>query len=275
MLAKVNIWEYNITWNLLTTSNLSSASGTWNYNWSWVSITNQLAIENNKQYILKFNFNWDLPETKKYLTVYVNTSSWYVPSLFNNKEVVKWDNLIGFKFTGANYWNINSGLYPAYLTEQWVNPAYDYKNDYLSGNNVTSFEIYDGVSINSKVIYKIDIIHIRELKQIGKKATYTLLWKHIDDTRIVDKNTFTDSDKIEYCKKNGASHSINKTNYTATGYGYIVYTGGSGSNVAQIMINGNIVAYCNNSYMSGIQFFKPWDYIYVYNLTSIKWYDYY
>lgn len=113
------------------------------------------------------------------------------------------------------------------------------------------------------------------VKSIGEKATVILYGRLPNNVWYIDETDFTDSDKIEYCKKNGASHTINKTNYTATGYGYIVYTGGSGSNVAQITINGNIVAYCNSSYMSGIQFFKPGDNIVVSNLTSIKWYDFY
>ena len=121
----------------------------------------------------------------------------------------------------------------------------------------------------------ISISRPKEVKQITNKAIIITFGRYIDNSRIIDKNSFTDSDKIEYCKSKGTSHSLNVSSYTAIGYGYVVYTGGSGSNVAQIIINGNIVAYCNNSYMSGIQFFKPGDSIILSNLTSIKMYDFY
>lgn len=236
-------------------------------------------------YYAKGNLYYTVPSSK--YNTSITPFSFTHPKIIDFEVLQKWDSTLYFSFSDGQYWywrdyTINDIWHYSYSFGGFSRNPVTFSSTYIRWNNgtlitwndVPDFKFYDLVA-ELTVWIAIKQVYVREVKRIGKKTTITIFGKHIDNTRILDENSFTDSDKIKYCKTKGTRHSVSSTSYTAIGYGYIVYTGGNGSNVAEIRINGNTVAYCNSSYMSGIQFFKPGDSLMLSNLTNKEMYDFY
>ena len=218
-------------------------------------------------FILEFDLNYD--SSNPYLSARMNYDYSYACS-FQTKANKSW--IFNWRILQSGSTNYN--VYTITIYKWPDNGSTSFQVDL---NNPT-LRMYTYLwEIPGKELKK---VFVRKVRPIGDLTTYTTFGKHIDNTRILDENAFTNSDKIKYCKTKGTNHSNSKmlTSYTAIWFWYFTFSGvGNSNSAASVEINGDWVAYSSYStaYISGIEFFKPGDVINFSGLTYLWLHDYY